>query len=400
MITPPKPQNEQERLAALYEYNILDTLPEEEYDAITRIASEICGTPMALVSLVGDKVQFSKAATGSVPGGAPRELSFCTHAINEPGKPFVVPNSALDKRFFDNPYVTGEPYVMFYAGIPLVTEDGYALGALCVMDSKPRELSKSQEDTLTALANQVMCLLELRRNKQELEQKQGELKEINKALEKFAYVAAHDLKSPTANIVMLSRLLRDNADGKLEEKDMEMLDMLENASSSMNKLVDGILKHTRNAHMIKVNKEQFTFEDLMQEVKNMLLVPAGITFSYEGCSEPIVSAKTALIQVLHNLCENAIKYNDKEKGCVKVTCETDEEHYIFKIADNGVGIPEEEKDNIFELFHTMGTTDRFHNRGTGIGLSTVKKLVEKLDGSIGVTSKLGEGTTFTVAVHK
>ncbi|MBS1587157.1 MAG: GAF domain-containing sensor histidine kinase [Bacteroidetes bacterium] len=399
MTGPKKPDNEQQRLAALYEYNILDTLPEAEFDAITRIASQICGTPISLVTIIDADRQWFKSKVGMEAAETSREVSFCGHAILNPREIFEVPDSARDERFFDNPLATGDPHVVFYAGIPLVTENGDALGTLCVIDNKPKALNEGQKATLKALAHQVVCLLELRKKKQELEQKQTELKEINEALEKFAFVTAHDLKSPSVNIIGLARILRDSAEGKLSDEEVELLDLLERSSTSMKNLVDGILKHTRNAHLVKMTKEAFTFAELMTEVKNMLLIPPDMRFEYAGKGD-IISSKTALIQILHNLCENAIKYNDKADGYVKVTFRCDEANYIFEVSDNGMGIPPGEKDKIFDLFHTLDTTDRFEGKGTGIGLSTVKKLVEKLNGSISTASELEVGTTITVMVKR
>ena len=162
MKEPPIPQNEKERLEALKEYQILDTLPEALYDDITKLASEICDTPISLISLVDDKRQWFKSHHGLSVSETEKRLAYCAHAINDPDNILEVPDAFEDERFHDNPLATGEPHVRFYAGAPLKDKQGNALGTLCVIDNKPRNLTKVQKECLKALSRQVIALLELR----------------------------------------------------------------------------------------------------------------------------------------------------------------------------------------------------------------------------------------------
>jgi GAF domain-containing protein len=164
MHKPEIPDNEDLRFEALDAYKILDTLPEEEYDALTKIAAQICGTPIALVTLVDHNRQWFKSHHGLDVTETPRDFAFCAHAINTPNELLIIPDATKDERFHDNPLTTNDPNVVFYAGTPLNTKDGYSLGTLCVIDNKPREgLTESQQELLRALANQVISQFELRK---------------------------------------------------------------------------------------------------------------------------------------------------------------------------------------------------------------------------------------------
>jgi PAS domain S-box-containing protein len=159
----PVPLNEPSRLLALQSYDIMDSGQEPRYDDITLLASRICGTPMALISLVGEDRQWFKSRIGLEGSETPRELAFCAHAIVEPDQVLTVADAQLDHRFAAHPFVTGDPHVRFYAGAPLVSADGHALGTLCVIDREPRQLQPYQKDALLALSRQVMALMEERR---------------------------------------------------------------------------------------------------------------------------------------------------------------------------------------------------------------------------------------------
>ena len=159
--------NEAQRLRALREYKILNTKPEQAFDDLTLIASQICGVPIALISLVDEDRQWFKSRVGVETQETTRSLSFCAHAIHQQGI-FTVADALNDARFRDNPLVQGDPHIRFYAGAPITTPDGYALGTLCVIDYVPRKLTNDQNNALMALQRQVEAQLELRRNLEEL----------------------------------------------------------------------------------------------------------------------------------------------------------------------------------------------------------------------------------------
>ena len=158
-----KPANEEARIAALEKYAILDSDPEQSFDDLTLLASYVCKTPIALISLVDEDRQWFKSRVGIEASETSRDIAFCSTAILQ-GELFVVPDALADDRFRDNPLVVSDPHIRFYAGAPLVNEDGFALGTLCVVDRKPRELAPDQRDALKALSRLVLAQLEFRRN--------------------------------------------------------------------------------------------------------------------------------------------------------------------------------------------------------------------------------------------
>ena len=238
MIKPDVFEREKERIKSLDSYSIVDTLPEDDYNQLTELAAEICGTPISLISFVDEKRQWFKSHYGTAAVETPRELAFCAHAILNPKEVFIIEDARNDERFYDNPLVVEDPNVVFYAGIPLVENSGLPLGTLCVIDDKPNKLTKSQINSLRMLSNQVMKLLELRKNKKQLEKALEKFEKKNQELERFAYIAAHDLKSPLGNIAALTHFFIDHYAENLDAEAVEVIELISKSSVKLRGLID------------------------------------------------------------------------------------------------------------------------------------------------------------------
>ena len=400
MISAPIPANEQERLAALYEYNILDTISEKDYDDITHIAAEICNMPISLISIIDHDRQWFKSRVGLEDPETTRDIAFCTYAILDPKEIFIVTDAAKDERFHDNPLVTGAPNISFYAGVPLVNNSGFPLGTLCVIDNKVNKLTPEQKETLKALARQVVANFETRKINRLLEAQKAQLEELNKDLNRFAHVVAHDVKSPCSSFAMSTAYLKDVYANAIDADGHKLLDAMGETARSAIAMVDGILKHTQMVNALDTTKEHFTFGSMMDEIKKLIAIPAEFSFEVHNSDLKLFAPHYMLMQVLLNLCTNAIKYNNKPNGEITVSAKDTGAAYTLSVKDNGTGISADDQKRIFELFSTLGLYDRYSNKGSGVGLATVKRLVQKMGGDISIESAPGAGSTFSFTISK
>ncbi|WP_046756209.1 sensor histidine kinase [Kordia jejudonensis] len=398
MISPSFPKNEKQRQKAVEKYQLLDTLPEESFDNITSLMSYICEVPISLVTLLDYDRNFLKSHYGIPFSESPREISFCGHAINAEGDMMTVYDAREDERFHDNPLVA-EHNAIFYAGVPLVDPDGFKLGTLCVYDVKPRILTQAQVDALKAMAKQVVSLFDERYKNIKLLELQADLQKRNIELERFAGVVSHDLKSPLAQIRMLTQLVEEEATN-LSEETLQYLEYIKTSSDSLRDYIDGILKFYKADTVVKNKKEEVAVAAIEKEIQNITNSDKKVSLLFETALQTIHVNRAGLTQILLNLVSNAIKYNDKENPSIQVQIFEQEEHYQITVVDNGPGIPETAQEQIFELFTTAQKTDKFGNAGTGIGLATVKKVVIKLGGIIVVSSKMGHGSQFVCTLAK
>ncbi len=393
----PLPANEADRLANLRLYNILDTPSEEAYDDLVKVASRICGTPVSMISMIDRERQWYKATLGVDPAltETSREVAFCAHNILDPDTPLVVPDMRKDERFMDNPFVAGVPHAIFYAGIPLVTQEGYAIGSLCVIDLEPRELTEEQIDSLRRLARQATRLLDLRLALKETQQHYLERAEAFDQLRDFSHIIAHDLKAPLRNIGQFCNFLEEDHTDDLPADGQQLVKLLAKEARDASRMINGVLKYSEAVRLEDQDFQLIDLNGIIKQVSSRLLT--GDNMQIIGPKDPVKirTSRIALLQILQNLVGNAIKYNDKTAGWVKIDVNRSEEGVKIRVSDNGPGIPAREIPRITSLFYTTDNNPKGDYTSQGVGLSIVSKLVEKLGGKLFIEAQPDQGATFS-----
>lgn len=395
--------NETERLKDIRRLQILDTLPEQDFDDITRLASQICGTPVSLISIIDSDRQWFKSKVGLEVDETPRNLAFCNYAIATPNEMMEVEDARKDDRFSSNPFVTAdENPVISYTGIPLVSDRGYALGTLCTIDHEPKVLNEAQKEALQILASQVVRIFELRKANIDLESVSKEITKRYEELEMFAGVVSHDMKSPLANIILTVETLKKKLDMyDLEDSSVDTyMGYLKNSAKSMSGYIQGMLDYYKSDHTSHDDTEEVALIPYLTKLVTMLDIDPSHEVVLPENDTMIHVNKNALSQILLNIITNSIKYNDKAILKLAIGFQEDKKFYTFTIKDNGPGIKPEDCEKIFELFNNLNATDNQGKKGTGIGLATVKKLIDGMDGNIEVSSVLCNCTVFTVNIPK
>ena len=399
MLKPEIPHNEKERLAQLSQYNIFDAFTEKDYDDITLLAAAICKTPVSLITLIDNKKQWFLSKRGMKQSQTEREYAFCAHAINKPQEIMVVPDSRKDERFEGNPLVLNDPHVIFYTGVPLVNPEGFALGTLCVIDHKPRELNDEQLSALKVLAKQVTNMLEIRKMNLTLEKATNELEIRNKELEQFASVLSHDIKSPLTSIIIAKQLLEDIKTVHSGDSDAKWFNIIQKSAEKINSIVNGVLAYYKGDSFSQ-HLEKNNLTKLISSLIPVLPAAKKVEINYPQNGPIVYLNKTQLEQIFLNLLNNSIRYNDKETVKINIDFRENDSHYIFSVSDNGIGIAKADYNKIFHLFTSLPSKDETLSKGYGIGLSTVKKIVDRNSGTIEIDSKKGKGSTFTFSIKK
>jgi signal transduction histidine kinase len=392
MIVPPLPPNEAARLAALERYDILDTEREQAYDDFTALAAHICGTPMALIGLIDDHRQWFKSTLNMDGDETPRELTFCAHTLVD-NKLLVVPDTFEDRRFHDHPSVTGAPKIRFYAGAPIVTEDGHGLGTLCVIDDKPRTLSAEQRSALEALSRQVMAHLELRRAMMTLRGTEA-------AKKKFVANVSHELRTPLTSIRGALALTLDSGDG-IDEDSRELLGAAHRNANRLLALVNDLLDLEKvGSGELSVKKQDCALAAVLERAGDTVKAiagDAGVTLKIAPTDVRLHGDPERLSQVVINLLANAVRFSPKG-GVVSVTVEPHSSHVHIIIDDQGPGVPVSFRDSVFEPFKQVEGSAAHNKGGTGLGLAISHAIVKEHGGWIVVSDAPAGGARFTIGL--
>ena len=395
MEAAPLPDNEDERLAELLSYDVLDTEAEQLFDDLTTLASQICDTPIALISLIDPDRQWFKSRVGLDAEETSREIAFCSHAILQDDV-FEIPNASLDPRFHDNPLVTGAPDIRFYAGAPLVSPSGHAIGTLCTIDRKPRKLTESQKTSLQTLSKSVVAHLELKRKNRELER-------TSQFRSDFLSYVSHEIRTPLNAINTFSRLLEGEAQKlKLPESFTTPLSHVTQSGERLLEIVNSVLDIKQiEAGKMRVMPRAVSTHDFFTHLFSLTKIRAedgGITFTStidSSVPDTLFFDDTKFGQVSLNLLSNAIKFTNPGKS-VNAQVKYKNDKLIFNVIDQGIGISEEDQKLLFTPFERMENAHQIS--GTGLGLNISKRLIELMDGTIKVSSKVNEGTRISVTL--
>lgn len=409
MIRPILPPEEALRLKTLEEYQILDTLSEREFDDLTQIASHICQTPVALITLIGTDRQWHKSKIGVEIQEIPRDLAFCSHTILS-DETMIVSDFTQDARFHDHPLVQDGPCARFYAGAPLITPNGMRIGSLCVLDFAPREMSPEQIRSLEALARQVVVLLEMRLSVARLEESRltaieatAEAQRALKVKTEFLANISHEIRTPMNGIIGMTQVMLD---GQIPAENRGRLEIIRDCGRTLLSLINDILDFSKlESGSVEFEAQPFDLVaatrgtvELFRPLAEQKNLELRLTID-ETMPHWYVGDVTRISQVLTNLLSNAIKFTSQ--GRIEVTIDSVVEslssgHHLVHVCvkDSGIGIPANLQDRLFLSFSQVDASITRRFGGTGLGLAICRSLCENMGGRIWVNSEVGRGSNF------
>lgn len=395
MKSAPPTNDEAQRLQALYSYDILDTEAEKVFDDLTELASEICETPIALISLVDPDRQWFKSTVGVDVSQTHRDIAFCAHAIHE-REVFEVPNALEDERFCDNPLVTEDPNIRFYAGAQLVTPSGHAIGTLCTISDKPKKLNDHQRKALQILSRQVIAQMELR-------QSLKEAKDASDFKTEFLSNISHEIRTPLNAITGFSQaIIEQSSKTPLPADIHDYVQEIDFSAGRLLHIVNSVLDLSKiEAGKMEVIPTWFQAAKFLQHINGMMQIKAkekGVSLNFdiaEDLPEFLFLDEGKIGQILINIINNAVKFTEAGKH-IFVSAHVNSHSLNFVVEDQGIGISKENQLNLFNKYEQVGNNR--NSEGTGLGLCITKSLVELMEGDIALTSELGKGTKLTISL--
>jgi signal transduction histidine kinase len=395
MPLPPIPDNEMERLLSLSEFDLDYIEHKESFKDLAKLAAKVTGTEISLVNLIDSYTQWSISSHGMEIEQMPREDSVCQYTIIN-REYFEVENLQNDERFKDKFYVTDEPRLKYYYGIPLKVSDDHNIGALCVLDKNVKELTPEKVELLKIIADEIVNRLKDLKVIGKLKRKLSEANETQKKV-------AHDIRGPLSGIIGLAQLISEQGEANQIEEVLEFINLIHKSGRSILELADEILSADKKDHKPISNGAEFNLLVFKDKIERLFIPQArnkniSLKVKTSSESEQIPFARNKLLQITGNLISNAIKFTPKG-GCVEVDLGLEVNDYIsilqIQVKDNGVGIDEKGIEKILKgnSASSSGTTGE---AGFGFGLALVKHLIETLKGTINIHSKPGEGSVFEV----
>lgn len=389
--------HEDERLAELSSFRVLDTPAEACFDELTAIAASVCRKPIATVSLVDGDREWSKSHHGrSWPGAdnIPRSMSLCSDVIKNT-QPLVVEDASLDSRFQHNPLVTGTPGIRFYAGAPLLTSEGFAIGAICVMDVVSGEVTDLELQQLVRLARVCVDLLERSRR-----ERQNAL--ASRTRSELLDSMSREIRGPLNGVLGTARLLSDTP---LDADQRQLVGSLSRSGEQLLTLSTNVHEYAQlEAGRIELQSVAFDLKTLVADAAETVSAQArekklDLTVVWNSRRTPArVGDPQRLQQVFVNLLSNAVKFTNTGAVSIAVADSLSPTGVAVTISDTGIGIEPELIDSVFDIFGNPGDASACRHDGARIGLALCKQLVTLMRGSIAVESKPGVGTRFTLQV--
>jgi signal transduction histidine kinase len=391
----PIPANEMDRILNLYEFDIDYSNLESTFKDLTRLAAKISGTDISLVNLIDSYTQWSVSNFGLDIDQMAREDSVCQYTILEDDH-FEVEDLSADTRFQDKSYVANPLNLRYYFGVPLKTNTGHNIGALCVLDKDQKKLTPEKIELLKIIAKEIITRLNTIKVIEDLKNRLLAEKETSKKV-------AHDIRGPLAGIIGVSEIIQDQGnDSKLADI-LEMVNLIHTSGKSVLDLADEILTEKRISKPLK--EDDFNLLVLKEKLLKLYTPQAkykdiNFTVHINETNETIGFSKNKLLQIIGNLISNALKFTT-EKGNVRVDLDLqtiEDQHYLnIAVTDDGVGMNDESIERILNGTNTSsdGTVGE---KGYGFGLAMVKHLIDGLKGTLEISSIEGKGTKFEVKI--
>jgi signal transduction histidine kinase len=381
--------------AGLEEHEILRSAPLKDYEAVLHLGAEILGAKAAALLIPEDENLYIKTSIGI------SENDFLDHPYLWKEVLPVNPGGAqkdLKQKFYKGRIdLHGMEH---YLGVPLATQASDHLGMMVFFSETEMTPGSSQQECMLILTQQILNLVAFEKQKFEYQRVQQKLKQKYADLEKFASVVSHDIKSPLANIISLTELLKEENQDIFDDDTQQYIDYLSLASHSLRNYVDGLLTFYRSERILEKPEENIALNTFFEGLVKLYNVHPDVEITYPTSGTLEQVNKAALAQIFMNLISNALKYNSKPLRRVDITFTPSKGFYSFEVLDNGDGIEKEDHDKIFGLFTTLDLNDRDGIPGSGIGLATVKKLLDHMGGEISIISEPGKGSNFKFKIKR